>query len=374
MPYSSVSYQPASIRVVIIGGGIIGATLAYELSRESGITVQVLDRQPPAQAATGAALGVLMAAISQKTRGRAWQLRQASLSRYDALITEVEAITGQTIPYNRQGILRLCFDEADLPGWQRLQQLRQQQGWPLELWSPAYLAQRCPHLNSEGVVAAIYSPHDRQVNPTALTQALVQAAQSQGTHCDFAASVQGVHRRGNGLTVETSSADYEADRVIIAAGLGSSALTATWLPLPMVPVLGQAMRLRLPAPLGDEAFQPVINGQDIHLVPLGGQEYWLGATVEFPPSEQVGEPAPVADVSRLEALMRGAIAYCPTLASAEIVSQWQGLRPRPQGQPAPVIQPLADEPRIWLATGHYRNGVLLAPATALVLRQQIMAT
>ncbi|ASC72907.1 Glycine oxidase [Halomicronema hongdechloris C2206] len=370
MTFPSVLHRPPLLRIVIIGCGIIGATVAYELSREPGITVQVLDHQTPAQASTGAALGVLMGAISHKTKGRAWRLREASLQRYDALIAEVEAITGQTIPYNRQGILSLCFDATELPRWQSLQRLRQQQGWPLEIWSPDHLGQACPHIDPQQVVAAIYSPRDRQVNPTVLTQALVDAAQHQGAHCDFTASVQALHRHGDGVTVETSEGSHDADRVIISAGLGSSALTAAWpQPVAMVPVLGQAVRLRLLQPLGKSDFQPVINGHDIHLVPLGHQEYWLGATVEFPPAEH----SPTADPARLEAVVQGGVAYCPALATAEVVEQWQGLRPRPQGQPAPVIQPLAEDERIWLATGHYRNGVLLAPGTALTLKQRLMA-
>ncbi|MGF1518298.1 MAG: NAD(P)/FAD-dependent oxidoreductase, partial [Nodosilinea sp.] len=135
------------------------------------------------------------------------------------------------------------------------------------------------------------------------------------------------------------------------------------------PVLGQALRLHLDTPLGQPDFQPVVNGSDIHLVPLGEGDYWVGATVEFPPETSLDEAlAMQPEAERLEAVLAGAVAYCPAIAQGTVTQRWSGLRPRPQGQAAPVIQPLAGYSNIWLATGHYRNGVLLAPATALAVR------
>jgi len=107
------------------------------------------------------------------------------------------------------------------------------------------------------------------------------------------------------------------------------------------------------------------------LVPLGNGEYWVGATVEFP-AETVGNAmAPLPD--QLEQMWTGAIGFCPALANAEIHQSWSGLRPRPQGQPAPIIGPLDGYENVLLATGHYRNGVLLAPATAQLVRDMIVS-
>ena len=131
------------MRVVIVGCGVVGAAIAYELSLLPSVQVTVLDRQPPARDSTGAALGVLMGIISQKTKGRAWEMRQVSLRRYETLIPELEAATGETIPYNRQGILLLRLDAngavADGQGngeakWRSLIDQRHGQGWQLEAW------------------------------------------------------------------------------------------------------------------------------------------------------------------------------------------------------------------------------------------------
>ena len=101
-------------KIAIIGGGIIGAAIAYELSKLPHLNITLIDQQTPATGSTGAALGVLMGVISRKTKGRAWQLRQTSMNRYDSLITELESLTNIPIPYNRQGIVMLCYTEPEL--------------------------------------------------------------------------------------------------------------------------------------------------------------------------------------------------------------------------------------------------------------------
>ena len=354
------------IRVAVVGCGVVGAAIAYELSQFSDLSITVLDRQPPAQASTGAALGVLMGVISQKAKGNAWKMRQTSIQRYETLIPELEAIADQTIPFNRQGILMLCFEAEAIPRWQQLSETRRTQGWQLEIWDREKLQSRCPQINSDKVLAAIYSPQDRQVDPTALTLALVKAAQTKGVIFHFDAQVLGFESElGAGLQtcqqIQTTAGQFSADWVIIAAGLGSTLLTqAEVKPVDIRPVLGQALQLQLENPLGDRGFQPVITGNDIHIVPLNNSQYWVGATVEFP-----GDSGEVcADSEQLQSVLSGAIALCPALSQAKILKTWSGLRPRPYGRPAPIIEPLATYTNVLLATGHYRNGVLLAPATA----------
>ncbi|NER84599.1 MAG: FAD-binding oxidoreductase, partial [Leptolyngbya sp. SIO1D8] len=95
-------------QVVLVGCGVVGAAIAYELSQQPDLNITVLDRQLPAQGATGAALGILMGIISQKVKGRNWRLREASIRRYQTLLPELETVTGQPLPYNRHGILSLC--------------------------------------------------------------------------------------------------------------------------------------------------------------------------------------------------------------------------------------------------------------------------
>lgn len=358
------------VRVAIIGCGIVGASIAFELSNYPELKITVFDKQPPAQGSTGAALGVLMGVISHKTKGRSWQLRETSLQRYETLIPELEAMTGRKIPFNKQGILMLCSEGEDLNKWEKLKATRESQGWELEIWDLEQVRDRNPHLNlNDNIIAAIYSPRDRQVDPTALTLALVDAAKINGVNFEFGVEVQAITDLDSQVCqIQTSSSKPELDWLIIAAGLGSSALTASLNQLIDIrPVLGQALRFRLQNPLVNSDFTPVITCDDVHIVPLGDGEYWVGATVEF--SENSGEIQANADM--LDGVMARAIALCPALAEAEIIKQWSGLRPRPERRSAPVIDRLGNS-NILIASGHYRNGVLLAPATARTIREMIV--
>lgn len=390
-------------RVVIIGCGVVGAAIAYELSLVPGLTITVLDKSP-AQGATRAALGVLMGVISHKIKGRGWRMRQASIQRYETLIPELEALTGRKIPFNTQGILMLLpkqdRNKEDLADWEKLVQTRSSQGWQLEIWDAAQLHSNCPQLNCETIRAAVYSPQDRQVEPLALTLAMIDAAQRRGVTFHFGVTVEeylsttSQNQRSCLKIQKTTGQSLEVDWLVVAAGLGSSQFlkeiqswatkspknvnltlldqsncepSAGWQQVDIRPVLGQAVHLKLSRTLGNPDFQPVITGDDVHIVPVGEGEYWVGATVEFPADGgDSGE-----DPAKLEAVRSKAIALCPALATASVIKTWSGLRPRPEGRPAPIIEQLQGS-NVLLATGHYRNGVLLAPATAQIIRQMIL--
>ncbi|MEA5505677.1 FAD-dependent oxidoreductase [Halotia wernerae UHCC 0503] len=366
------------MNVVIIGCGVVGAAIAYELSQVKGLKITVIDRQPPAQAATGAALGVLMGVISQKIKGRAWQMRQTSIQRYETLIPELESLTGHQIPFNRQGILSLCLEEENFSTWENLVEIRHSQGWELEIWDTTKLKKFCPQVNNTKITGAIYSPQDRQIDPTALTLALIASAQRKDVSFKFGVNVLDIPTptRNNQeepakcTSLETTAGKIPADWIVIAAGLGSTLLTAQLNQIIDIrPVLGQALQVHLGYPLGNPDFQPAITGNDVHIVPVGGKDYWIGATVEFPNNGD--EITPHQEL--LESVKQQAIAFCPELATATIIRTWSGLRPRPEGRPAPVIGELPGFSNVLLATGHYRNGILLAPATAGAIREKIIS-
>ncbi|WP_310417010.1 FAD-dependent oxidoreductase [Chamaesiphon sp. OTE_8_metabat_110] len=359
-----------STRISIIGCGIIGATIAYELSRSTNeCQIDVYDSQPPAQAATGAALGVLMGIISQKIKGRAWNFRRDSICRYQTLIPELEQATGSKIPVNSQGIVKLLPPEEDLSKWTQLANTRHEQEWKLELWNTRQTLANLPQIDRQFRGTAVYSPQDLQVDPVALTTALVAAAKLNGVNFHFDRPLESIEAE-NPDCCELLSANLPnitSDRVIITAGLGATSLLAPHAPIEIQPVLGQAVQIRLAQPLGNPAFQPVIVSEDVNIVPCGGNDYWVGATVEFPV-----EGVMVADPVCLELLDKIAISTCPDLAKGEIVRTWQGLRPRPNHRPAPVIDRVGKNQRILVATGHYRNGILLAPATARIIGDMLL--
>lgn len=402
-------------RVVIVGCGVVGAAIAHDLSQNPNLTTTVLDKQSPAQASTGAALGVLMGAISQKRKGRAWAMRDFSIRRYESLVPELEDQTGLHIPFNRDGIVMLRFeDDDDEEKWRDLIALRQSQGWRLDLWDRETLRSHCPHvgthlrlhgstagvgqespLSSRAIIGAVHSVHDRQLDPTALTHALITAAQLNGAEVNTNAEVHHI-RPENPASGDPpyrilysppgeSQSEYElsADWVVLCTGVGTFPLTQAMTdtantkpqPVDVRPVAGQAVRLKLPdrfeVPGGNPAFNPVISGSDIHVVPVGNREYWVGATVEFPEQSVAGMQSVPPDEPLLTEVLQGASDLCPMLAEGTVVQHWVGQRPRPWNRPAPIIEYLEGYPGIILATGHYRNGVLLAPATAQRVRGMV---
>ncbi|MBW4599616.1 MAG: FAD-binding oxidoreductase [Calothrix sp. FI2-JRJ7] len=387
--------------IAIIGCGIVGAAIAYELSQVPGLKITVFDQKPPAQASTGAALGVLMGIISHKTKGKAWRMREQSIAIYEEWVPKLEAVSGRKIPFNRQGILMLLTPE-DPPNppyqgglnsnppyqggqgglqWENLAAIRAKQGWQLEVWDTAKLKQACPQLNAEQITGAVYSPCDRQLDPTTLTLALVDAAMSNGVSFKFGVEVNGFSPLSMNSEevcqyVETSAGKISVDKVIISAGLGSTALTAQLnQKIDIRPVLGQAIHFHVGHALGNPDFQPAITGDDVHIVPCGAgivpaTDYWVGATVEFPNTDGYSLPP---DTELLKSVKQQAISFCPELKNATITRTWSGLRPRPEGRPAPIIEKLPGYSNILVATGHYRNGVLLAPATAVTIREMIIS-
>jgi glycine oxidase len=342
-------------RVVVVGCGVVGALVADRLSRLS-LSVRVIEaRSQPGTGATGAALGVLMAACSQKPDGDLVELRLASLSRYDRLIADLIAETGLDIPYNRSGILSLYADPDAAAKWSPTILARQAQGFALNWLDWEALRSQYPMFAAQ---SGMYSQSDRAVNPAKLVQALVQAARQNGAKFMF------------GSTVEQLSDLTDADWVVITAGLGSNRLLdslnlSSDAPL-LIPVGGQAIEIYLPGLNISQVIHAVdLNGSDINIVPLGQDRYWVGATVEFEPKNLPNE----ANVTKL---LESANQFCPLISQAKVIKTWAGDRPRPRQARSPILGFVPGHKNVLVAIGHYRNGMLLAPISAQIVCDLIL--
>ncbi|MFS8893010.1 NAD(P)/FAD-dependent oxidoreductase [Synechococcus sp. O70.1] len=350
--------------VLVIGCGVVGCAIAYELAA-AGLSVIGVDAGEPASGATGASLGVLMGVCSRQPSGEVVELRLKSLEQFDPLIARLEADLGRTLPVNRRGILRL-LQEEEVAAWQETLAARQQAGYDLQWLSPAEVRSLQPGLRSD-LAGSIYSPHDRQIHPKLFTQALLEAAQRRGACFFFHQPVCSFQRSPDPPfrveVVHTPSLTLAAGYVVLAAGLGSSALAKELgLQMPLQAVKGQALRIQAAGiPWG-----PVVADGDLNLVPLGDGSLWVGATVEFQP------PHAGPTLLALQDLLTRAIRLCPALAEARLLEHWAGQRPRPLGQRAPILGPAPGYANLLVATGHYRNGVLLAPISAAILRDLIL--
>ncbi len=362
----------------IIGCGVVGAAIAYKLSTanreaQQGLSIKVFEANPaPAMGATGASLGVLMAACSSKARGDLVSLRLASLRMYDRLIDELIAQTNLPILYNRQGILNL-YRSPVVSKMRSLVEIRQAQGFDLQWLERSQVLANFPQCQADG---ALFSPCDRAVHPVQLVNALVAASAQNGVEFHWQTPISDLKALIIGDRVDI------ADITVIASGMGSNALVADFLKKNddtdhqlcadlLLPVGGQALRVRVPdlnlgavihAENTDANTADILN--DFNIVPLGNDHYWLGATVEF-------ERSPIPNVENVALLLESARSWCPAFVKAEVMETWSGDRPRPQAAKAPILGFLSTQPKILLATGHYRNGVMMAPVTAQIISDLI---
>lgn len=353
---------PSGGSVLIVGAGIVGRAAAWQLA-ERGRTVTLIDpalelegdrNNTPPPAGSQAALGVLMARVFQRSSGRAWRLRQQSHALWGQWLAELEQ-RGHRLPY-RQGLLLLAASDDDLARQAAILADRQRRGIPMQRLEPPALADLQPVLPGRPL-GGLLSPQDGQLDPGPLLQALRDEAERAGATCRAERAAQ--LERGSRWRLALEGGErLEADWLVLAPGLGTAALLAgLGLALPLEPVLGQALELELATEPG-WSWPGAVVWRGINLVPRpdlapGGRRLWLGATLE--PGMQANPEA----LATLADLGGEAPRW---LREAVVVRRWQGWRCRPQGRPAPVLEEL--EPGLLVASGHYRNGLLLAPATA----------
>jgi glycine/D-amino acid oxidase-like deaminating enzyme len=307
-----------------------------------------------------AALGVLMARVFHRSSGRAWRLRQQSHALWNEWLPELER-RGHRLP-RRHGLLLLAATPEDLERQAQIATDRARLGIPMHRLGSDDLAALHPALPGTPL-GGLLSPEDGQLDPGPLLEALLQEARGAGasTVADAAVAVERNHGAGPGprwRLLLSSGGQLQADWLVLSLGLGSADLLAgLGHALPLEPVLGQALELELPA---DPAWTwpGVVVWRGMNLVPrpdlaASGRRLWLGATLE---------PGTTTSAQALMELRALGGEAPPWLRDAAVVRSWQGLRVRPVGQPAPVLQ--EPEPGLLVASGHYRNGVLLAPATS----------
>jgi glycine/D-amino acid oxidase-like deaminating enzyme len=376
--------------VLVVGAGIIGRMAAWRLA-EAGHRVRLVDPaladplvasvpgagHPTSLSGSQAALGVLMARVFHRSSGRAWRLRQRSHALWLDWLAELER-RGHRLP-RRAGLLLLAATPEEMERQERIAADRARLGIPMRVLGPGDLAELQPALPG-APLGGLLCPEDGQIDPGPLLVALLQeacaagATRGGGATCvpEAALAVERGPGQSGGAGRDrrwrlrlASGAVLETDWLVLCLGLGTAPLLAPLgQALPLEPVLGQALELELPA---DPAWTwpGVVVWRGVNLVPrpdLGSGRLWLGATVE------PGDHAAAATLAELRLLGGEAPRW---LRQARVVRQWQGLRARPLGRPAPVLE--EPEPGLLLASGHYRNGVLLAPATAEWLAERITA-
>jgi glycine oxidase len=344
--------------VVIAGGGVIGLACAWRAAR-GGRRVCVLERDQLAAGASGVAAGML-APVGEATWGEEplLKLGLASLEAWPGFAAELELDSGRPAGLERVGALHLALDGDEAEELRRRYRLH----IDLELKSEWLKPSGCRELEpaiAPGVRGGLYAPDEASVDPVVLCDALAAAIQRHNGLIETGAEITGLSLGDDAVSVRLADGrEVTGSQLVVATGAWSG--SADWLPAelrPAVrPVKGQLLVLRGEEPVCER----IVSGERVYLVPREDGRLIVGATVE----EQGFDTTVTAGA--VHELLREAYRVLPEVAELELLQARAGLRP---GTPdnAPVIERAAD--RVILATGHYRNGVLLAPTTAASVSQ-----
>ncbi|WAZ21161.1 glycine oxidase ThiO [Streptomyces cinnabarinus] len=345
--------------VLVLGGGIIGLVTAWRAAQR-GFATAVVDPEPGGGAAQVAA--GMLAAVTELHYGEQTLLglNLASARRYPDFAAELTDLTGQDLGYRQCGTLAVALDADDRAHLRELHALQRESGLDSE-WLSGRDCRRLEPMLAPGVRGGLRVDGDHQIDPRRLARALVTACERAGVvfHRVWAAGLSVVRGRAAGCVTE-DGAVLGADQVVLAAGSLSGRLTgipADALP-PVRPVKGQVLRLTVPrrhAPFLSRTVRAVVRGSQVYLVPRENGELVVGAT-----SEELGWDTTVTAGGVYE-LLRDAHELVPGITELPLTETRAGLRP---GSPdnAPLLGP-TELDGLLLATGHYRNGVLLTPVT-----------
>jgi glycine oxidase len=319
--------------VIIAGAGIIGVSLALEL-HQHGATVLVLDQAEPGAEASSAAAGML-APADPDTPEALRPLAEASAQMFAAFVQRVESAAGIQADFRRVGTIAL-LPEPTAP-----REYRSLSAAELQLLEPSVC--------SSGHSA--YFVQEDSVDPHLLMRAALAAARTLGVEVRGHAAVTEIRAGGDAVEVIAQSETFSAAAAVDCRGAWSGA--------PVRPRKGQMLYVLPQATL----LQHVLRTPEVYVVPRSSGKILIGATVEDVGFDKSVNP------SAIQQLLAAAIKHLPELASAPITQSWAGLRP---GTPddLPIIGP-TNIPRVFLATGHFRNGILLAPVTAQIVADLI---
>ena len=347
----------AADAVVVVGAGAVGLAAAWSAARR-GWRVTVLEASEPAAGATGVAAGMLAPVTEADFGERALvELNLAGARAWPTFARELEAATGLATGYRATGTLTVAVDRDDAELLRRMHELQRELGLDAE-WLAGRACRRLEPGLAPRVSGGILAPGDHQVSPRALAAALARALTGAGAELRRGTRVRGVEAGSDGVegVLLEGGERLAARAVVLAAGAESGRLEVPdSARVPVRPVKGQILRLRARAAAPLPATR-VVRTPDVYAVPREDGRLVVGATVE-----EQGFDVSVTAGGVLE-LLRRAYEVLPGSSELELVEARAGLRPAAPDN-GPIVGETAVPGLVW-ATGHWRNGILLAPVTA----------
>ncbi|GAC1645704.1 MAG: glycine oxidase ThiO [Acidobacteriaceae bacterium] len=324
---------------VIIGAGIIGLSLALEL-HQRGISVAVLERGEPGREASWAAAGMLNA-DDPHTPTELRELAMWSAALYPEFIARVEDVSGEHAGYSR--IQALFLSDVEIASWSD------------RALTPTRIAELEPALS--GFSRSVYLLDEAAVDPRILLKAMLAACKHLGVRVLHEHEVIEINDRA----VLSSAGEFTADAIVNCAGAWAGSLVRQF-SMPVTPAKGQIFSV---VPERGNGIQNVVRSEEIYCVPRADGQVVIGATVEHVGYDKRVEPETIQNMHRLAAKL------VPSLSHARIADAWAGLRPVTPDR-LPLLGAYVNVPGCFVATGHFRNGILLAPATARVMADLIV--
>jgi glycine oxidase len=344
-------------RTLIIGGGVIGLAIARELDKRGVRNISIIERGEPGREASWAAAGILAPQAEADRADLFFEICSASNRLYPQFASELLEETGIDIELDTTGVLYAALNDEDTHELEERYQWQRAAGLNVDRLSREEAMRLEPALSAD-VRLALRFPDDRQVENRKVVSALVRYAELNGIDVITSAEVTNVRIDGGRVTgVETRDRTHPADAVVLATGAWSSLITVGGqkLPLNVVPVRGQMISFA-----ASDICRHVVYSSRGYLVPRSDGRLLAGAT-----ADDAGFDSSVRDADT-DRLRRSAGEIVPGLNDLRVAESWAGLRPMAADW-FPVIGGYEGVDGLFAATGHYRNGILLAPITARLI-------
>ncbi|MED1794817.1 glycine oxidase ThiO [Brevibacillus nitrificans] len=339
---------------LVVGGGIIGLSLAYELSRR-GMSVTLVEQGEWGGQASSAAAGMLAPLKEFSVPGTMVELGMESLRLYPQWAQELEEHTAGDVQLSLEGLVTVAMDDAESEPLRAKYLWQKEAGYDVH-WMGAKELLEVEPLLTDRVQAGIYSPGEGHINNRLLLRSLVTACKIQGVALLSGCVVKGIAvKAGRVIGVETTSGPIRADHTIVASGAWAGIMMEMLdLAIPVRPVRGQIAAVSsVGIPL-----RTVIFGTSGYITPKKDGKIVIGAT-----EDESGFQREVT-LAGLASVLNGVMPYVPALHAAAFLEAWGGLRPA-TADGKPLLGPVPGWEGLSLAGGHFRNGILLSPVTAI---------